>query len=86
MLVNPHFSQGFVTRRVMADDPYAGFADLFDSEAGFPEIQDLYIQWRNHLKGALRQFQIPARILVDLACGTGNSTIPWTRSIFVTST
>ncbi len=63
----------------MAEDPYSKLADLYDSYAGFRDIQKLYAEWRHHLLNAIRQYRIPVRVFVDLACGTGNSTIPWLK-------
>jgi len=60
-------------------DPYANFADLYDSECNNDEIRTFYSEWRDHLLNSIQQYKVPVRVLVDLACGTGNSTIPWTK-------
>lgn len=60
-------------------DPYANLADLFDSQCRDGEIRAFYSGWRNHLLEAIRQYNVPVRVLADLACGTGNSTVPWTK-------
>ena len=60
-----------------AKDPYTHLAGLYDSMANSEEIRRLYIKWRENLLDAIRQYQIPVRVLVDLACGTGNTAIPW---------
>jgi SAM-dependent methyltransferase len=44
-----------------------------------PGIQALYTTWREALLEAARARGLDIRVLVDLACGTGNSTIPWAR-------
>ena len=60
-------------------DPYANLADLFDSECDNDDVRTFYSEWRNHLLDAIRQYKVPVRVLADLACGTGNTTIPWTK-------
>jgi len=60
-------------------DPYARFADVYDSETKDPSIRALYREWRTLLSQAIRHYGIRVRVFVDLACGTGNTTIPWTR-------
>jgi SAM-dependent methyltransferase len=62
-----------------ARDPYAGLADLYDSMTNDSSIQAFYGEWRDSLLQAVRQYGVRVRVLVDLACGTGNTTIPWTR-------
>lgn len=61
-------------------DPYANLADLYDSMAQSNASQQFYSMWRNSLQDAIRQYKNPVRVLVDLACGTGNTTIPWTKN------
>lgn len=60
-------------------DPYANLADLYDSECNNDDIRAFYSEWRSHLLDAIRRYKVPLRVLADLACGTGNSTVPWTR-------
>jgi len=60
-------------------DPYAGLAPLYDGMARDPGIRLLYSEWRASLLAAAEEYGVRGRTLVDLACGTGNSTIPWTR-------
>jgi ubiquinone/menaquinone biosynthesis C-methylase UbiE len=62
-----------------AKDPYANLADLYDSMTNDEEIPRYYSRWRDHLLFAIRQYRIPVGVLVDLACGTGNTAIPWTK-------
>ena len=62
-----------------ARDAYANLADLYDSLAKSKDIRLFYSRWRDHLLSAIRQYRIPVRVLVDLACGTGNTAIPWTE-------
>jgi SAM-dependent methyltransferase len=59
-------------------DPYAGLAPLYDGFAADPAIAALYTVWRDALRTAARERGVRLRVLVDLACGTGNSTVPWT--------
>jgi ubiquinone/menaquinone biosynthesis C-methylase UbiE len=60
-------------------DQYAKLAPVYDSMALDPAIRAYYSKWRESLLAAVRQRGLEATTLVDLACGTGNSTIPWTR-------
>jgi SAM-dependent methyltransferase len=60
-------------------DPYAGLAPLYDGMARDPAIRAFYGEWRRALLEAVRERGLRVRVLVDLACGTGNSTLPWTR-------
>jgi len=60
-------------------DPYAELADLYDSETGNRSIRAFYREWRTFLSLAIREYGIKVRVIVDLACGTGNTTVPWTR-------
>lgn len=61
------------------EDPYANLADLYDSMTNDEEICRFYSRWRDRLLSAIQQYRIPVRVLVDLACGTGNTAIPWTK-------
>ena len=60
-------------------DDYAGLAGTYDAMSGLPGIRSFYPEWRRALLEAARQRGVRIGVLVDLACGTGNSTIPWTR-------
>jgi ubiquinone/menaquinone biosynthesis C-methylase UbiE len=60
-------------------DPYANLADLYDSFAADKSLQVFYREWRDSLLAAVQKYHVQVRVLVDLACGTGNSTIPWTK-------
>lgn len=60
-------------------DPYAVLAPVYDAMAADPGIAAFYGAWRATLKSAARDRGVRLRVLVDVACGTGNSTIPWTR-------
>jgi ubiquinone/menaquinone biosynthesis C-methylase UbiE len=59
------------------EDSYAALADLYDLEAKNKEFKAFYREWREALLQAIHKYKIHVRTLVDLACGTGNSTIPW---------
>jgi len=63
----------------MTRDPYAALAPVYDGMAADPSIFTMYAQWRAALIEAARARGVRLRVLVDLACGTGNSTVPWTR-------
>jgi ubiquinone/menaquinone biosynthesis C-methylase UbiE len=62
-----------------AKDPYANLADLYDSMANNEEIDRFRSRWRDRLLSAIQQYQTPVKVLVDLACGTGSTAIPWTK-------
>ncbi len=59
-------------------DPYAKLAPLYDAFAADPGIAAFYGAWRAALTAAAAERGLRLRVLVDLACGTGNSTVPWT--------
>ncbi len=54
--------------------PYRGLAGIYDYLlAGID-----YEEWADYLEQIFERFQIkPRGVLLDLACGTGNSTFPW---------
>ena len=60
-------------------DEYAGLADVYDRMTRIPGIRVFYREWRQALLAAARERGVRPRVLVDLACGTGNSTVPWSR-------
>lgn len=60
-------------------DAYTDLAPLYDEMAADPAIQVFYREWRRSLRAAMAEHGVRARVLVDLACGTGNSTVPWAR-------
>jgi ubiquinone/menaquinone biosynthesis C-methylase UbiE len=60
-------------------DPYRDLADVYDEMASDPGLQKFYKYWRKLLLQTISERKLKVRTLVDLMCGTGNSTIPWTR-------
>ncbi len=58
-------------------DAYADLAPLYDEMARDPAIATFYREWRQSLRRAMAEYGVRPRVLVDLACGTGNSTAPW---------
>ncbi len=60
-------------------NPYRDLADVYDEFAADPGIQKFYQYWRKLLLQAISERKLKVRTLVDLMCGTGNSTIPWIR-------
>ena len=60
-------------------DPYRDVAAVYDEMAADPEIQKFYQYWRKLLLKTISERKLKVRTLVDLMCGTGNSTIPWIR-------
>jgi ubiquinone/menaquinone biosynthesis C-methylase UbiE len=63
----------------MAREPYADLAPYYDEMGKDPAIGTFYDEWRRSLIAAMRRHRVRPRVLVDLACGTGNTTVPWTR-------
>jgi ubiquinone/menaquinone biosynthesis C-methylase UbiE len=60
-------------------DAYRDLAEYYDLMASDPAIRVFYREWREALMAAVCAIGLRPRVLVDLACGTGNSTVPWTR-------
>ena len=60
-------------------DPYARLASVYDLMAGDPGIQAFYYEWVDSLLAAIDRHGVRVRTLVDVACGTGNSTLPWLK-------
>ncbi len=62
-----------------AHDQYANLADLYDLFSLDESIKAFYGEWRESLLAAVRRHRVNVRTIVDLACGTGNTTVPWTK-------
>jgi ubiquinone/menaquinone biosynthesis C-methylase UbiE len=60
-------------------DAYTDLAARYDEMAKSPAIRAFYREWGRSLRAAMAEHGLRPRVLVDLACGTGNSTVPWTR-------
>ncbi len=60
-------------------DPYRDVAEVYDEMTAAPELQQFYQYWRKLLLQAVSERNLKVRTLIDLMCGTGNSTIPWIR-------
>jgi ubiquinone/menaquinone biosynthesis C-methylase UbiE len=45
--------------------------------AADPALQTFYEEWRRSMLDAAAAHGVRPRVIVDLACGTGNSAIPW---------
>jgi ubiquinone/menaquinone biosynthesis C-methylase UbiE len=60
-------------------DAYADLAAFYDEMAKDPAIETFYREWRRSLRVAMAEHGVRPRVLVDLACGTGNSAVPWAR-------
>src|SRR5512140_925317 len=58
-------------------DPYRQLAPRYDLMASDPGIQAIYRDFRRALTTAAAEHRMRPRVIVDLACGTGNTTIPW---------
>jgi ubiquinone/menaquinone biosynthesis C-methylase UbiE len=61
-------------------DPYRDLAPYYDLLAADPAIRALYREFRQAAFAAVKAHHIRPRVVVDLACGTGNTTIPWAGS------
>lgn len=59
-------------------DPYRQLAPHYDLMTADPGIRALYRDFRRALSKAAAARRVRLRVLVDLACGTGNTAIPWT--------
>jgi ubiquinone/menaquinone biosynthesis C-methylase UbiE len=60
-------------------DPYARLAPFYDGMARDPDIRGFYRRWHDSLRALLIERGVRGGVIVDIACGTGNSTIPWAR-------
>lgn len=58
-------------------DPYRHLAPRYDRETADPWIQAIYRDFRRALATAATAHRLRPRVIVDLACGTGNTAIPW---------
>lgn len=58
-------------------DPYRPLAPRYDRMAADPGIRAIYRDFRKALVTAVSAHRMRPRVLVDLACGTGNTAIPW---------
>jgi SAM-dependent methyltransferase len=58
-------------------DPYRELAPLYDLMAADPGMQAFYAEFQASIREATKAHDIRPRVVVDLACGTGNTTVPW---------
>jgi ubiquinone/menaquinone biosynthesis C-methylase UbiE len=61
-------------------DPYRQLAPHYDLMAADPGVRAIYRAFRRALTQAAAAHRIRPRVIVDLACGTGNTAIPWARA------
>lgn len=61
-------------------DPYTDIADVYDEMTAEPGLQEFRQYWKKLLLQTISERELKVRTLVDLMCGTGDSTIPWTRT------
>lgn len=61
-------------------DPYRELAPRYDRMTNDPGIRSLYEDFRKALTAAAEERHVRLSVIVDLACGTGNTTIPWARA------
>jgi len=62
-------------------DPYRELAPLYDLMAADPGIQAFYAEFQASLREAMNAHRVRPRVIVDLACGTGNTTVPWVAGL-----
>lgn len=60
-------------------DEYASLAPMYDTYARDPGMQAFYAEWVASLERAISRYHLRPGVLVDLACGTGNSTLAWLK-------
>ncbi len=58
-------------------DPYRQLAPRYDLMTADPGLQAIYRDFRKALVAAAAARRLRPRVIVDLACGTGNTAIPW---------
>ncbi len=58
-------------------DPYRPLAPRYDRETADPGTRKLYRDFRLALTRTAAAHRMRPRVFVDLACGTGNTAIPW---------
>jgi ubiquinone/menaquinone biosynthesis C-methylase UbiE len=58
-------------------DPYGQLAPRYDRMAADRGLQAIYRDFRRALTTAAAAHRIRPRVIIDLACGTGNTAIPW---------
>lgn len=58
-------------------DPYRQLAQRYDLMTADPGIRAIYRDFRRALMTAAAAHRMRPRVIVDLACGTGNTAIPW---------
>lgn len=58
-------------------DPYRQLAPQYDLMVSDPGIRIMYRKFRRAMTQAAAGHHIRPRVIVDLACGTGNTAIPW---------
>jgi ubiquinone/menaquinone biosynthesis C-methylase UbiE len=61
-------------------DPYRDIVDLYDEMTADPGLREFRQYWKKLLLQTISERKLRVRTLVDLMCGTGDSTIPWTRT------
>ena len=58
-------------------DSYRELAPLYDVMAADPGIQAFYAEFQASIREAMRSHRVRPVVVIDLACGTGNTTVPW---------
>jgi predicted TPR repeat methyltransferase len=60
-------------------DEYEELAKSYDKQLKDKLTSDMYKEWREELKIAIKKYDVKTGTLMDLGCGTGITTIPWIK-------
>lgn len=62
-------------------DEYKSLASSYDGQLDDESTREMYSEWKKELESAIKKCKLKVVTLVDLGCGTGVTTIPWTKKI-----
>ena len=60
-------------------DKYKHLAKSYDKQLQDRLTKDMYKEWKKELESAIKKYGVKVKILIDLGCGTGITTIPWIK-------
>lgn len=60
-------------------DEYRNIAKSYDKQLKDKVTREMYKEWGEDLKNAIKKYDIKKGTLLDLGCGTGITTIPWVK-------
>ena len=61
------------------EDEYKKLAKSYDKQLKDKLTRDMYREWKDELKNAIKKYDLQTDTLIDLGCGTGITTIPWVK-------